>query len=237
MTCDDPRDTIAHNGDSDGLPDAFALLMENERLHAVVVALKAEVTVLWSEATKYRDALERLVFGGADTVTTALSRSSDVPDTIRESCEDLAGLFGASRRLHAASGYDELIDAVRDVLVALIGAHEFAIFVVNTLDTDLSLVDSTGRALSFETCRLDAAVVERVVASGEIYLAEEPCHVRDGDLAVCIPIVWHDAVRGVVAIFCLDDSEHRLTDLDRNIFGLIGECVARVLGDGNSAWM
>ena len=233
----DPRDTIGHNGDSDGLPDAFALLMENEQLHAVVVALKAEVTVLWSEATRYRDALERLVLGGADTVTKALSAGSEGSEATRESREDLASLFGASRRLHAASSYDQLIEAIRDILVEVIGAHEFAIFIVNELDADLSLVDSTGRALSFETCRLDAAVVERVVASGEIYLAEEPCHVRDGDLAVCIPIVWHDTVRGVVAIFCLDDSEHRLTDLDRNIFGLIGECVARVLGDGDSAWM
>ena len=233
----DPRDTIGRNGASNGLPDSFALLMENEQLHAVVVALKAEVTVLWSEATKYRDALERLVLGGAGSVTTALSSGGEVSDATRESHEDLASLFGASRRLHGASNYDQLIEAIRDILVEVIGAHEFAIFIVNELDADLSLVDSTGRALSFETCRLDAAVVQRVVASGEIYLAEDPCHAKGGDLAACIPIECRNAVRGVIAIFCLGDSEPRDTDADRNIFGLIGEYVARVLFGGDSAWM
>lgn len=146
---------------------------------------------------------------------------------VEEQNTNLANLYVATYRLHGTVARREVLTAIRDVVVNLIGSEEIAVFEIDPERTALTLVDSLGiNAAEMASIPLGEGVIGRSAESGDPYL--EDSEGADGrlsyeaDLTACIPLAVEGRVTGALAVFRLLEQKAGLERTDRELFELLG---------------
>ena len=216
------------------------LLGENEKLRRMVAGLESEAAVLTREKKRLvtqLEAVRKLVDCDRNEHQQLRQRLVDIEDQNRSFSEryveveqqnnDLANLYVAGYRLHGTLNRQEVLEAIQEIIINLIGCEEFAVFEAAAEGAGLGLVTSFGldedrlRRLSPEE-----GVVSRVYRDGETVLAER-CdaaerHPEESDLTACIPLKIDQQVIGVIAIFrLLPQKIDGLQALDHELFDLL----------------
>ncbi len=144
---------------------------------------------------------------------------------------DHATLNVTTYRLKAASSRDEVLKAIREIVVDLIGSEELAVWTVDEAASALSLLHSDGIASwRYRTIPVGTGVIGRVAATGEPYLADDSGGEPDApDLTACFPLRFGEAVIGAIAIFRLLPQKPRLEKMDRQLLDSLGGHVAAAL--------
>ncbi len=124
----------------------------------------------------------------------------------------LMNLYVASRRLHASMNRDEVLVALQEIIINLIGSEELVIL-ERQGETQLSVAASFGVAAHRWR---DDGMVENCVRSGLTFVG------APGDeITACIPMRVGDSVLGAIVIFGLLGQKDGLTDVDRELFELL----------------
>lgn len=132
---------------------------------------------------------------------------------------NLANLYVASYQLHGSLDRDEIVAAIREIVINLIGCEDFGIYERVDDEEKLRLIGwfdvspESSQLISF-----GEGIVGRVAATGEAIIDE---HGRSGIVAA-VPLSVNGRVAGVIALFrLLPQKGNSLERLDHELLNLL----------------
>lgn len=190
-----------------------------EQLDRLAVQLKGSER----RAERERDEKEKLL----RRVAGIEEQNREVSDRYAEVARrnnDLASLYVASYQLHGSLERAEILAAIREIIINLIGSEEFAILTRDPEADDLELLTSFG--LDADDWRPDPRL-RALLDEGEIKIFDQ-----DGpdSLVAAIPLVVGHRVTGLIALYSLlPQKEGLLGDLDRELCSLLSRQAASAI--------
>ena len=142
---------------------------------------------------------------------------------IEEENNNLASLYVASYQLHSTLDLSEVIKIVVEIVINLIGAEVFAIYVLDERTEVLTPVASEGREIGdFPACHLGHGMVGAAVSTGETQCGEVSELDDLQQPLVCVPLRVQERPIGAIAIHKLLQQKDGFTPLDHELFTLLG---------------
>jgi putative methionine-R-sulfoxide reductase with GAF domain len=207
--------------DDDEAQSAEALGAQEEgclRLRAAVAILETEVET------------QTLAYAASRATLAALEKQQQEESRrcleLEQQRADLINLYTATHSLHSSVGRDDVLEAIRDVVINLIGSDQVAIFERRRGTDVLLLAPWVGlQPLDYALIRLGGGVIGQAAARGELYVADEAeggADSRDEPrLTACVPLRIDDEVIGLIAIFRLLPHKTGLEPLDLDLLRLL----------------
>jgi nitrate/nitrite-specific signal transduction histidine kinase len=215
---------------------------DNERLRLRVAGLEASLQGAGGAAPQSGDADERVrrleeelaswrsrydeLYGRVSTVEeenqSFLSRYLQV----EEENNNLANLYIASYQLHSTLNFREVLQIILEIVINLVGAELFAVYLLDQHDEVLSPVAAEGLDIErFPAVKLGEGEIGAAIAARELALYEDRLGERNLDptrpLAV-IPLKIKDDLIGAIVVHQLLSQKPRFADVDRELFNLLG---------------
>ena len=142
---------------------------------------------------------------------------------IEEQNNNLANLYVASYQLHSTLDFKEVVRIVQEIVINLIGAEAFHLFLISEKTGQLERVASEGQDAP-AAIALGEGIIGTSARTGLSYFAEEVVHSEatpfDQPIAV-IPLRIKDSVIGVVTINKLLVQKQAFTNMDHELFTLL----------------
>ncbi len=142
---------------------------------------------------------------------------------IEEENNNLANLYVASYQLHSTLDPDEVLKIIMEIVINLVGAEVFAIYLLNEQTNELTAVVSEGQDLSlFPKVKFGSGLLGSAVAASEATCWNTN---RSEDLSqpiVCVPLVVQDRPIGAIAVFGLLQQKDGFSPLDHELFNMLG---------------
>ena len=143
---------------------------------------------------------------------------------IEEQNNNLANLYVASYQLHSTLDYKEVVRIVQEIVINLIGAEVFHLFMVSEKTGQLELESSEGQTPGRSVIPLGDGIIGKCAQNGENYFADsvarrEPSPYEE-PLAV-IPLKIKESVIGVISINKLLFQKTAFTTMDYELFTLL----------------
>ncbi|MGH0034340.1 MAG: GAF domain-containing protein [Myxococcota bacterium] len=145
---------------------------------------------------------------------------------IEEENNNLANLYVASYQLHSTLDPSEVLKVILEIVINLIGAEVFCVYVMDDRANVLEPVASEGEPIgSFPKVALGEGFVGEAVASGDV-VTRDPHGADVADLVeagavVCIPLRVQDKPVGAIAIHSLLQQKDGFSPLDQELFTLL----------------
>jgi hypothetical protein len=151
--------------------------------------------------------------------------------------DNVAKLYAATLRLHSTISHSDVLAAVHEIIINLVGSEEFAVFEMNTDGTRLVRSSSFGMdAARLGPITVGVGIIGGCARTGESYVAGRDGAIEgkdrsliDAHLTACIPFVVEGVVTGAVAIFRLLGHKLQLEPVDLELFTLLGSHAATAL--------
>jgi transcriptional regulator with GAF, ATPase, and Fis domain len=146
---------------------------------------------------------------------------------IEEENNNLANLYVASYQLHSTLDVDEVLRIIIEIVINLIGADVFAIYLLDERRQELCAVAAEGIETSrVPACPLGQGRLGEAVAAGAPRSFDEPPagpgRARDPERPlVCIPLCIEQQAIGAIAIFGLLQQKQGFTALDQELFNVL----------------
>jgi len=205
-------------------PAPEVLDLEKRRLAAELAEARAEIERGRAEESQLRRQLAEL--------DQAHRRLSDDYVAVEAQNSELASLFVALERLHGSADRRELLTAVQEIVVNMVGSEELGVYQLEP-SGGLQLAHGFGLA-DARPDRLPpgGGTLPRVAASGLAFVAGRGASCEDPDLTAAIPLRAEGRVAGVLAIWRLLGHKPYLTDLDKRLFAVLESHAGRSLAPG-----
>jgi len=143
---------------------------------------------------------------------------------IEEENNNLANLYVASYQLHSTLDPSEVLKVILEIVINLVGAELFCVYVCEEESEILKPVAAEGAAASdFPQIRLGEGPIGESVVGGDVMTGEpsEVAPAEGGDPVVCIPLRVEDRPIGAIAIFRLLSQKEGFSALDHELFTLL----------------
>jgi putative methionine-R-sulfoxide reductase with GAF domain len=145
---------------------------------------------------------------------------------IEEENNNLANLYVASYQLHSTLDPSEVLKVILEIVINLIGAEVFCVYVVDDKESVLEPVAAEGEPIStFPRIRMGSGLVGSSVESGDVATGDPN---RAGisaaerqDPVVCIPLRVQEQPIGAIAIHSLLQQKDGFSPLDHELFTLL----------------
>lgn len=191
------------------------------RLEADNVALQGHLVELEDELAgarrDYAELRRRL-----ESVENENRKAAEEHSEIIRRSAHLANLYVASYRLHETLHRPAVIEAIREIVVNLVGSEEFGVFELNESGDTLSLTDWCGDVVAGLPPKLSgASPILRTASIGEVYVGPAEPTRAAGEPAACIPLKVEGRVMGVIAVFRLLPHKPALEEVDLELFDLL----------------
>ncbi len=208
------------------------LLRENERLRFRIVQLEEALRRTEEEGSikKYEERIRTI----EDALSSLRERYREVEEEnrdfatkyleVEEENNALANLYVASYQLHSTLDFDEVLQIVLEIVINLVGAEQFVIFLIGERTNDIVPAASEGMPLeTVPRMRIGEGIIGNVVKDGEGYFSPEigKGDVTDGIPLACIPLKIKQHVLGAIAIFSLLVQKKGFTHIDHELFNLL----------------
>jgi putative methionine-R-sulfoxide reductase with GAF domain len=143
---------------------------------------------------------------------------------IEEQNNNLANLYVASYQLHSTLDYKEVVRIVQEIVINLIGAEVFHLFMLSEKTGHLELESSEGQTADKTVISLGEGLIGVAAQTGENHFAPTVAHKEatpfDQPIAV-IPLKIKDSVIGVISINKLLVQKTAFTTMDYELFTLL----------------
>ena len=144
---------------------------------------------------------------------------------IEEENNNLANLYVASYQLHSTLDPSEVLKVILEIVINLVGAEVFCVYVCDEDSTVLEPVACEGAELSdFDHQMVGTGFVGRAVERGAVAYRDldgEPEEQVDESTVVCIPLRIGDRPVGAIVIERLLRQKTELSPLDQELFVLL----------------
>jgi nitrate/nitrite-specific signal transduction histidine kinase len=220
------------------------LLKENEWLRQTALKLQEQNRLLQARAKDLGPASEIGEF--KDKLKSAQQEKESLEERTRELEKEnrefaerfvevdeqnqmLTNLYTASFQLHSSLDYNEVLRGVMEIIINLIGAERFAVMLLDEKSLVLKAVSVEGMELEeVLPVKVGDGVVGGAVASGEVFYGGEGKGAEEAPL-VCLPLKIGDKVIGVIVIHALLKQKKKFTDVDYELFSMLGDHTATAL--------
>ena len=149
---------------------------------------------------------------------------------IEEENNNLANLYVASYQLHSTLDFDEVLKIIAEIVINLIGAEIFAIYLLDDATGKLAAAAADGMEVeAFPSCTFGMGIVGKAVEKDECYFAN--AH-RSDDLSepiLCVPLAVQGRPLGAIAVFSLLGQKSGFSPLDDELFEMLGGHAATAL--------
>ena len=208
------------------------LLKENERLRFKLASVSADSRDAASDphvnelASRVRELESRLAETEARyrKVEEENKEFADRYIEIEEQNNNLANLYVASYQLHSTLDYKEVVRIVQEIVINLIGAEAFHLFMVSEKTGRLELETSEGQEAPVTSLALGEGLIGGAAKTGESYFADEVAHAEptpfDQPIAV-VPLKIKETVIGVISINKLLVQKTAFSNMDYELFTLL----------------
>jgi hypothetical protein len=143
---------------------------------------------------------------------------------IEEQNNNLANLYVASYQLHSTLDFKEVIRIVQEIVINLIGAEAFHVFMLSDKTGHLELEGSEGQDAERSSIPLGDGLIGKAAKTGENYFADRVAHPVptpfEQPVAV-IPLKIKESVIGVISINKLLVQKTHFTTMDYELFTLL----------------
>lgn len=206
---------------------------DKERLQEERMRLTEQVLALREELEGFREKQSRLQQKLAEIEAENQTFSNQYVE-VEQRNNDLANLYVASYRLHGTLDREQILAAIQEIIINLIGCEEIAIFETEPDGAALKLVSTFGvDDPSLARIPVGQGVLGRIAESGEMWVAGEAAADRapyEKTLTAVIPLQLDGKVTGLIAVFrLLPQKAEGLEDLDRELFDLLATQAATSL--------
>lgn len=199
---------------------------ECRRLRALADATSVETMQLGRRLEREQAEKERLLRRIAG-VEEESRRVSDRYAEVERRNNDLASLYVASYQLHGSVDREEILAAIQEILINLIGTEDFAIFGIGADGRLLRLASFGEREDGVPS---DHPQVHEVMASGAIEIDEASAAGDSERLVAVIPLHLAERVTGVIAVrSLLPQKAGTLGELDRELCELLSRQAASAI--------
>jgi hypothetical protein len=202
------------------------LLAENEKLCQLVYTLEREL----DRHRKDRLRLEERLAAMESERRACLERYLNV----EEQNANVSSLYVAMLRIHGSIDHADVLSAIHEIIINLVGSEELGVYETNPEGTALVLSSSVGiDASALGRLPFGAGIIGGCAATAKAYLAKDAAAPEplefETDLTACVPLVVEGAVTGVIAIFRLLRHKAKLEPIDYELFALLGSHGASAL--------
>ena len=222
---------------------ASQLMKENERLRLRCVQMEKEILDLRQRAQDSRvEALLQEKAALMEKLGSLEKRFSEMEGEnqdfatkyveITQQNESLANLYVASHQLHSTLDPQEVLGIVNEILINLVGAEEFAVFLVDKTTKELTPVTGEGVLPKLASRELgwEENILEHVVKTGKAFYSDEQ-NLTPGRPLACVPLKIKQEVVGAIAIFKLLVQKEGFTPMDTEIMDLLaGHAATAIVG-------
>jgi len=212
------------------------LLIENERLRANLAELEQEqvdASRTPEEWDKYRGELQgRLqdLEEECETVRVRLQQAEEENQQfaaryleVEEENNNLANLYVASYQLHSTLDLDEVLKIIVEIVINLIGAEIFAVYLLDGDSGQLDVAVSEGADLSkFPSCSKSRGIIAKSLETGEPVCGDPTQSPNLEEPIVCIPLIVQGRPIGLIGIFGLLQQKDGFSALDHELFSVMG---------------
>ena len=164
-----------------------------------------------------------------DLKATERHSIESLEDRLRESEEfnaTLTHLLVASYRLHSSLDYVELIRIIKEIMINLVGAKVFGVFLVDKKKNAITMITNEGfDANAKEQC---GRIAKKIIATGELWYAGNKMLGASGPIAG-IPLKIADNTFGAIVLHKLLSQKKALQPQDFDIFEMLGQHAATAL--------
>ena len=144
--------------------------------------------------------------------------------------ENLLNLYVSGYQLHSTLNEDAVVSIIREIMLNLVGAEVFGIWLLDPESGRMQLVNVTDEcSLLAGKPVLLAAERWEALRSGEPWYTVKGSVVPAGDPVSCIPLKVEERPVGVLAIYKLLEQKDGFTALDQEILGLLAAQAAATL--------
>jgi nitrate/nitrite-specific signal transduction histidine kinase len=228
-----------------GLEFTRELLRENERLRRRLVELEDEQQNAARSPADWEKLRRELLakIRGLESEHASLrerlieveSQSRDFAErhaSIEQENNSLANLYVASHQLHSTLEVEEVLRIVTEIVINLIGADVFAIYLLDEAREELRAVAAEGIELArVPVCRFGEGRLGRAVSEGAICSFDAEAGERPGPERplVCIPLRIEGRVIGAIGILGLLQQKQGFSPLDEELFEVLAGHVATAI--------
>jgi hypothetical protein len=137
---------------------------------------------------------------------------------------EVTGLYVALERLHGGGTRPDVLAAIQDVVINIVGSEELAVFAWSEGEGLLRPVQAFGvPPPRLAPVRLGEGPVGRAAARREAFVVgDAPAPADDPDLTACVPLCFEGRLLAVVAVWRMLPQKPRLGDPDRKVLELLG---------------
>lgn len=202
------------------------LLAENEKLRELARTLEAELD---RQKKDRLDLEEKLT-----VIEREAKRYFEQYVDVELQNANVANLYVASFRLHGTLKRDEVLAAMHEIVINLIGSEELAIYELSDDGQKLTIASSFGlRSDALREIPVGRGIIGQCAASGETFVRGDDAGAEpegaERTLTACVPLKVDGKITGAVAIFRLLGHKRALEDVDRELFSLLGTQAATAL--------
>ena len=212
------------------------LLQENQRLRARL----AQISDRQESAARNPEEWEKLRHEQVERIASLEEECSSVRERldqvelensqfaqryveVEEENNNLANLYVSSYQLHSTLDQSEVIKIIMEIVINLIGAEVFALYLLDAESSTLVPLAAEGLPLDeFPKAVLGSGVLGKAVASQQATCWDTA---RSDDLSqpiVCVPLVVQQQPIGAIAVYSLLSQKDGFTDLDHELFNMLG---------------
>jgi len=149
---------------------------------------------------------------------------------IEEENNNLANLYVASYQLHSTLDLDEVLKIIIEIVINLVGAEVFAVYILDESTGELGVAASEGVAMDdFPRCKIGSGPIGKALESTEPTCWQTD---RSDDLEqpiVCIPLSVQNSPIGAIALYSLLQQKEGFSALDHELFTVLGGHAATAL--------
>jgi hypothetical protein len=149
-----------------------------------------------------------------------------VADVERQN-SNLAMLYAAGHALHASLEREQVLAAIQEIVINLVGSEQFAIVRADDRLTPLSLFGVVPSRLEGLSPR--SGVIGRALAEGRPLVLPRAVPGDATGVRVCVPLVAAGETRAFVLIFGFLPHKGELVPVDHELFALVGSQAATAL--------
>jgi GAF domain-containing protein len=212
------------------------LLVENERLRGTLATLEqeqADATRTPEEWEKYREELVTRLQDLEQEYESVRVRLHQVEEEnkhfasryieVEEENNNLANLYVASYQLHSTLDLDEVLKIILEIVINLVGAEVFAVYLLNGDSGELDVAACEGaESTEFPDCSQAGGILIEALEQAAPVCADPTEAMSLDRPIVCIPLIVQERPIGLIAVFGLLQQKEGFTALDHELFSVLG---------------
>lgn len=221
------------------------LMKENERLRIRIMKLEKEnmevkarfsperLNELLEEKEKLRDRLEVLE-AKFDEIEKENKDFAQRYVEVQSQNDNLLNLYVSSYQLHSTLDPNEVVQVIEEIILNLIGAEEFSIYMLEPKRRTATIIAGEGPdgPIDGQSVQDPDPVLESVLKEGKSYFRmEEKNHSRH---LACTPLKVKDDVVGAISITKLmDQKKEGFSTIDHELLNMLADHAATALVSSN----